>query len=232
MVASANQCLHGKQQQFQIQQPRPMRRKSEAQSVAIMIMMLQVLLATTFLLLVVGQTQCKVEAAFALRPSATLAIGTRRQQQEDGNGIGVLPKEKENANNHNIFWIPSPSMVSRSVGPLFGKKDKRKGGGSGGGGSRSQQPVQEKQSVKDARFDAVTRQFMFTMVGLTKILPDKSKQILKNIHLSFYPGAKIGVVGLNGSGTCVQSNAQLNATNFYLSKYRGSTLALLKLLLL
>jgi energy-dependent translational throttle protein EttA len=38
------------------------------------------------------------------------------------------------------------------------------------------------------------------MVGLTKMLPDKSKTILKNIHLSFFPGAKIGVVGLNGSG--------------------------------
>ncbi|KAL7571559.1 hypothetical protein ACA910_020975 [Epithemia clementina (nom. ined.)] len=41
---------------------------------------------------------------------------------------------------------------------------------------------------------------MFTLVGLTKVLPDKSKTILKNINLSFYPGAKIGVVGLNGSG--------------------------------
>ena len=38
------------------------------------------------------------------------------------------------------------------------------------------------------------------MEGLTKILPDKSKTILDNIHLGFYPGAKIGVVGLNGSG--------------------------------
>lgn len=54
--------------------------------------------------------------------------------------------------------------------------------------------------MKDARFDAATRQFMFTMVGLSKTLPDKSKTILDNIHLSFYPGAKIGVVGLNGSG--------------------------------
>jgi ABC-type polysaccharide/polyol phosphate transport system ATPase subunit len=41
---------------------------------------------------------------------------------------------------------------------------------------------------------------MFTLSGLTKILPDKSKKILDNINLSFYPGAKIGIVGLNGSG--------------------------------
>lgn len=76
---------------------------------------------------------------------------------------------------------------------LFGKKKK-------GGAARGQQQQQEKQSVKDARFDAATRQFMFTLVGLTKMLPDKSKKILDNIHLSFYPGAKIGIVGLNGSG--------------------------------
>lgn len=88
---------------------------------------------------------------------------------------------------------------------LFGKKSARKGGGGKGGkggkkgGNRPQVP-QEKQSVKDDRFDAMTRQFMFTMVGLNKILPDKSKTILKNINLSFYPGAKIGLVGLNGSG--------------------------------
>ena len=43
-------------------------------------------------------------------------------------------------------------------------------------------------------------QFMFTIQGLTKTLPDGSRTILKNINLCFYPGAKIGVVGLNGSG--------------------------------
>ncbi|GKY99700.1 hypothetical protein MPSEU_000924000 [Mayamaea pseudoterrestris] len=84
---------------------------------------------------------------------------------------------------------------------LFGKKAARKGSGGGKSSySSSKQVPQEKQSVKDQRFDAATRQFMFTMLGLTKILPDKSKTLLKDINLSFYPGAKIGVVGLNGSG--------------------------------
>lgn len=78
---------------------------------------------------------------------------------------------------------------------LFGKKAKRKGGA-----AASRRPVQEKQSVKDARFDAQTRQYMFSIVGLSKVLPDKSKTILKNINLAFYPGAKIGIVGSNGSG--------------------------------
>jgi sulfate-transporting ATPase len=42
-------------------------------------------------------------------------------------------------------------------------------------------------------------QFIFTMQGVGKVVPPK-REILKNIWLSFYPGAKIGVLGLNGSG--------------------------------
>jgi sulfate-transporting ATPase len=94
-----------------------------------------------------------------------------------------------------LQWTEKSSTMTATS--LWGKKDKRKGGGGKGGGG---QKPQEKQSVKEARFDAQTRQYMFTMVGLSKLLPDKSKTILKNIHLSFYPGAKIGMVGLNGSG--------------------------------
>ena len=41
---------------------------------------------------------------------------------------------------------------------------------------------------------------MFTIMKLSKTLPDKSKTILKDINLCFYPGAKIGVVGVNGAG--------------------------------
>jgi len=42
-------------------------------------------------------------------------------------------------------------------------------------------------------------QFIYTMKGLGKIYPPDS-QVLKDIWLSFLPGAKIGVLGLNGSG--------------------------------
>ena len=41
---------------------------------------------------------------------------------------------------------------------------------------------------------------MFTILGLTKSLPDGSRTLLKDINLCFYPGAKIGLVGLNGAG--------------------------------
>ena len=43
------------------------------------------------------------------------------------------------------------------------------------------------------------RQFIYHMQGLTKTYPP-SKKVLDNIHLSFYPDAKIGVLGANGSG--------------------------------
>jgi energy-coupling factor transporter ATP-binding protein EcfA2 len=42
-------------------------------------------------------------------------------------------------------------------------------------------------------------QYVYTMNGVGKIVPPK-REILKNISLSFFPGAKIGVLGLNGSG--------------------------------
>jgi ATP-binding cassette ChvD family protein len=42
-------------------------------------------------------------------------------------------------------------------------------------------------------------QYVFTMHRLGKVVPPK-RQILKDISLSFFPGAKIGVLGLNGSG--------------------------------
>ncbi len=43
------------------------------------------------------------------------------------------------------------------------------------------------------------RQFIYHMQGLTKTWPG-GKKVLENVHLSFYPDAKIGVLGVNGSG--------------------------------
>ncbi len=45
----------------------------------------------------------------------------------------------------------------------------------------------------------MARQFIYHMQGLTKAYPG-GKKVLENIHLSFYPDAKIGVLGVNGSG--------------------------------
>jgi energy-dependent translational throttle protein EttA len=43
------------------------------------------------------------------------------------------------------------------------------------------------------------KKIIFSMVGVSKVYP-VNKQVLKDIYLSFYYGAKIGIIGLNGSG--------------------------------
>ncbi|HEY8136435.1 MAG TPA: ATP-binding cassette domain-containing protein, partial [Methylocystis sp.] len=45
----------------------------------------------------------------------------------------------------------------------------------------------------------MARQFIYHMQGLSKTWPG-GKKVLDNVHLSFYPDAKIGVLGVNGSG--------------------------------
>src|SRR5881398_1622520 len=47
--------------------------------------------------------------------------------------------------------------------------------------------------------DFMARQFIYHMEGLSKTYPGNRK-VLENINLSFYPDAKIGVLGVNGSG--------------------------------
>ena len=57
----------------------------------------------------------------------------------------------------------------------------------------------------------MSRQFIYHMRGLNKFYPG-GKQVLNNVHLSFYPDAKIGVLGVNGSGksTLLKIMAGLN----------------------
>jgi ATP-binding cassette ChvD family protein len=55
-------------------------------------------------------------------------------------------------------------------------------------------------SLKNSKRDAaMARQFVYHMQGLAKTYPG-GKKVLENINLSFYPDAKIGVLGVNGSG--------------------------------
>ncbi|MBR1594501.1 MAG: energy-dependent translational throttle protein EttA [Alloprevotella sp.] len=44
------------------------------------------------------------------------------------------------------------------------------------------------------------KQIIFSMVGLSKTIKQSNKTILKDIYLSFFYGAKIGIIGLNGAG--------------------------------
>ncbi|GGY02403.1 energy-dependent translational throttle protein EttA [Paludibacterium paludis] len=45
----------------------------------------------------------------------------------------------------------------------------------------------------------MSQQYVFSMLRVSKVVPPK-RQIIKDISLSFFPGAKIGLLGLNGSG--------------------------------
>ena len=58
------------------------------------------------------------------------------------------------------------------------------------------------------------KKIIFSMVGVGKIFPP-SKQVLKDIYLSFYYGAKIGIIGLNGSGksTLLKIIAELDSSH-------------------
>ena len=60
-------------------------------------------------------------------------------------------------------------------------------------------PTSGAQAPNDASRAPMARQFIYHMEGLSKTYPGNRK-VLENIHLSFYPDAKIGVLGVNGSG--------------------------------
>ena len=44
------------------------------------------------------------------------------------------------------------------------------------------------------------KKIIFSMVGVSKVIQQNQKQVLKDIYLSFFYGAKIGIVGMNGAG--------------------------------
>ena len=44
------------------------------------------------------------------------------------------------------------------------------------------------------------KKIIFSMIGVSKSYENNNKQVLKDIYLSFFYGAKIGIIGLNGSG--------------------------------
>ena len=62
-------------------------------------------------------------------------------------------------------------------------------------------------------------QYVFTMNRVGKIVPPK-REILKDISLSFFPGAKIGVLGLNGSGKSSLLKIMAGEDNDFLGEAR------------
>src|SRR6059036_2462680 len=73
-------------------------------------------------------------------------------------------------------------------------------------------------------------QIIFSLIGVGRVYPPK-KQVLKDIYLSFYYGAKIGVLGLNGSGKSTLLRIIAGADKDYLGEItfsKGYTVGLLE----
>src|SRR5256886_2099251 len=74
------------------------------------------------------------------------------------------------------------------------------------------------------------KQIIFSLIGAGRIYPPK-KQVLKDISLSFYYGAKIGVLGLNGAGKSTLLRIIAGADKDYLGEVtfsKGYTVGLLE----
>ena len=65
-------------------------------------------------------------------------------------------------------------------------------------------------------------QYIFTMNGLGKVVPPK-KEILKDINLNFFPGAKIGVLGYNGAGKSTLLRIMAGVDTDYIGEARAAT---------
>ena len=85
-----------------------------------------------------------------------------------------------------------------------GKKDKRKSGGGGGGGGGAKtggnQGHKSPGKVKEgSAYQTETRKIILSLSKVRKVTPN-GKELIKNINLGMYLGAKIGILGANGAG--------------------------------
>src|SRR5438874_10514671 len=74
------------------------------------------------------------------------------------------------------------------------------------------------------------KQIIFSLIGVGRVYPPK-KEVLKDIYLSFYYGAKIGVLGLNGSGKSTLLRIVAGVDKDYLGEVtfaKGYTVGLLE----
>ena len=64
-------------------------------------------------------------------------------------------------------------------------------------------------------------EYIYYMHGLTKAYPG-GKKVLENIHLQFFPDAKIGVLGVNGAGKSDRKSTRLNSSHSSVSRMPSS----------
>jgi len=96
---------------------------------------------------------------------------------------------------HSVVKAPTVTMGLNAKNMMKNKKKKGKGGKSSSKGSGGSNPARS----GNVQVDTNRREYIYQMRNVNKTL-DNGKQILKNINLAYFPGAKIGIVGTNGSG--------------------------------
>eukprot|EP00315_Gephyrocapsa_oceanica_P041306 CAMPEP_0185477134 /NCGR_PEP_ID=MMETSP1366-20130426/3777_1 /TAXON_ID=38817 /ORGANISM="Gephyrocapsa oceanica, Strain RCC1303" /LENGTH=659 /DNA_ID=CAMNT_0028084239 /DNA_START=9 /DNA_END=1984 /DNA_ORIENTATION=- len=117
--------------------------------------------------------------------------------QQPAPAFSEQPSSRDRTHPPSAIALPHRSGLLTMKGKKGGKP---KGDNKFKAGGKKQQGQQEKKSVKDSRMAEQTKSFIYTILKLTKALPDGSRTLIKNINLCFFPGAKIGLVGLNGAG--------------------------------
>ena len=142
--------------------------------------------------------------------AAPRAVGSARRGAR-ASAVPPVASQSHVAFRHGVAGARLPGATARRSparrGDLCvraGKKDKRKsgGGGGGGGGAKTGGNKGHKSpgKVKEgSAYKTETRKIILSLGKVRKVTPN-GKELIKNINLGMYLGAKIGILGANGAG--------------------------------
>jgi len=123
----------------------------------------------------------------------------RRHQGRTGMQITAMGKKSARKGK---AAAPAPSSPSNTTG---GGGDAAPGGGGGGGGAAAKKQNQSMKSggskgvSEGSAYQTETRKIILSLNKVRKVTP-QGKELIKNINLGMYLGAKIGILGANGAG--------------------------------
>jgi ATP-binding cassette ChvD family protein len=142
--------------------------------------------------------------------AAPRAVGSARRGAR-ASAVPPVASQSHVAFRHGVAGARLPGATARrsparrgDVCVRAGKKDKRKSGGGGGGGGGAKtggnQGHKSPGKVKEgSAYQTETRKIILSLGKVRKVTPN-GKELIKNINLGMYLGAKIGILGANGAG--------------------------------
>ena len=142
--------------------------------------------------------------------AAPRAVGSARRGAR-ASAVPPVASQSHVAFRHGVAGARLPGATARRSparrGDLCvraGKKDKRKSGGGGGGGGGAKTGGNQRHKspgkVKEgSAYQTETRKIILSLGKVRKVTPN-GKELIKNINLGMYLGAKIGILGANGAG--------------------------------